>query len=161
MVTKFAQSLGIPLFHLPAHLKIAALDGSPLWEVWHRTEPVRIIGGENYSEDIIFFAYTTHHPIVLGLPWLQQHNPTIDWMSRRTTFYSAYCQIHCHSPVSPLVLTVPVQVNQDFLDISSVLACYHDLKEIFSKTRAMSLPPHHSYDCCIDLHSRTTPPQGK
>ncbi|KAI3351499.1 hypothetical protein L3Q82_020355, partial [Scortum barcoo] len=36
-------------------------------------------------------------------------------------------------------------------DISKVPPCYHDLKEVFNKAKAMSLPPHREWDCAIDL----------
>ncbi|KAI3361475.1 hypothetical protein L3Q82_012950 [Scortum barcoo] len=36
-------------------------------------------------------------------------------------------------------------------DLKGVPLCYHDLREVFSKTKAMSLPPHRPWDCPIDL----------
>ncbi|KAG1935767.1 retrotransposable element [Pimephales promelas] len=36
-------------------------------------------------------------------------------------------------------------------DLSNVPEEFHDLKEVFSKSRAASLPPHRPYDCAIDL----------
>ncbi len=47
------------------------------------------------------------------------------------------------------------------MDLSNVPAEYQDLKEVFSKSRAASLPPHRPYDCAIDLLPGTTPPKGK
>ncbi len=38
---------------------------------------------------------------------------------------------------------------------------YRDLKGVFSKSRAASLPPHRPYDCAIDLLPGTSPPKGK
>lgn len=38
---------------------------------------------------------------------------------------------------------------------------YLHLKEILSKTRATSLPPHHPYYCAIDLLPGTPPPKGQ
>lgn len=40
---------------------------------------------------------------------------------------------------------------QDPPDLSLVPEQYHDLGEVFSKDRALSLPPHRPYDCSIDL----------
>ncbi len=37
------------------------------------------------------------------------------------------------------------------VDLSAVPSEYHDLKQVFSKDRALSLPPHRPYDCAIDL----------
>ncbi|XP_041810033.1 uncharacterized protein lrfn4b [Chelmon rostratus] len=36
-----------------------------------------------------------------------------------------------------------------------------DLKEVFNKARATSLPPHRPYDCAIDLLPGTSPPKGR
>ncbi|KAL1279493.1 hypothetical protein QQF64_026166 [Cirrhinus molitorella] len=39
------------------------------------------------------------------------------------------------------------------VDLSNMPAEYLDLKGVFSKSRAASLPPHRPYDCAIDLLS--------
>ncbi len=46
-------------------------------------------------------------------------------------------------------------------DLSNVPMEYLDLKEVFSKSRAASLPPHRPYDCAIDLLPGKSPPKGK
>lgn len=45
-------------------------------------------------------------------------------------------------------------------DLTRVPAKYLDFKEVFNKSKAMSLPPHRLYDCAIDLHPGTFPPKG-
>ncbi|KAI3375434.1 hypothetical protein L3Q82_021923, partial [Scortum barcoo] len=42
-------------------------------------------------------------------------------------------------------------VPSDYPDLSRVQPCYHDLREVFDKTKATSLPPHRPWDCTIDL----------
>ncbi|KAK3567095.1 hypothetical protein QTP86_009794 [Hemibagrus guttatus] len=44
---------------------------------------------------------------------------------------------------------------------SKVPEDYLDLKEVFSKVWATSLPPHRPYDCAIDLVPGITPPCGR
>lgn len=46
-------------------------------------------------------------------------------------------------------------------DLTGVPEEYHDLRGVFSRSRAMSLPPHRPYDCAIDLRPGTTPPRGR
>ena len=46
------------------------------------------------------------------------------------------------------------------LDLSPVPPDNHDLAEVFSKTRALSLPPHRPYDCAIDLIPGSTLPSS-
>ncbi|XP_036003961.1 uncharacterized protein LOC110367566 [Fundulus heteroclitus] len=42
-------------------------------------------------------------------------------------------------------------LNEDPVDLSLVPKLYWDLKAVFSKSKAKSLPPHRPYDCAIDL----------
>lgn len=46
-------------------------------------------------------------------------------------------------------------------DLNSVPSCYHHLQEVFSKTKSLSLHPHHPYDCAIDLITGSTIPRGR
>ncbi len=58
--------------------------------------------------------------------------------------------------------SVSVSVFQEeAMNLSNVPTEYLDLKEVFSKSRAASLPPHRPYDCAIELMPGKTPPKGK
>lgn len=46
-------------------------------------------------------------------------------------------------------------------DLANVPSVYHDLAEVFQKDRAQSLPPHHPYDCAIDLLPGTPLPTSR
>ena len=41
--------------------------------------------------------------------------------------------------------------DAEYPDQKSVPSCYHHLQNVFSKTKALSLPLHRPYDCAIDL----------
>jgi len=43
-------------------------------------------------------------------------------------------------------------------DLSNVPSKYHEFADIFSKTKAEVLTPHHSYDLKINLEEGTQPP---
>jgi len=45
-------------------------------------------------------------------------------------------------------------------DLSNVLSEYHEFADIFSKTEAEVLPPHHPYDLKINLKEGSQPPVG-
>uniref|UniRef100_A0A3P9M887 Gypsy retrotransposon integrase-like protein 1 n=1 Tax=Oryzias latipes TaxID=8090 RepID=A0A3P9M887_ORYLA len=47
------------------------------------------------------------------------------------------------------------------IDLSKIPPCYHDLRTVFSKTRAGSLPPHRPYDCSIELVKGATLPKRR
>ena len=50
----------------------------------------------NHAKTLTFdVAPLGKHNVVLRLLWLQWHNPTIHWTSRKVTFVSNYCEEHC------------------------------------------------------------------
>jgi hypothetical protein len=50
----------------------------------------------NHSETLTFnIALLGGHNIILGLPWLQQHDPQLHWASGKITFASDYCEKRC------------------------------------------------------------------
>src|SRR5260370_10754163 len=50
----------------------------------------------NHSETLTFdVAPLGQHNIILGLPWLQQHDPQLHWASGKITFASDYCEKYC------------------------------------------------------------------
>ena len=74
------------------------------------------------------------HNIVLGLLWLQQHNPTIHWMSGKVTFASDYCKEHCLAqPAStflnqhPIVSQVTIENKVSELAVKPLLEQEIDL----------------------------------
>jgi hypothetical protein len=81
------------------------------------------IGG--HSEMLTFdMVPLGKHNVVLGLPWLQQHDPIIQWSNGKLTFTSDYCERHCLKvPASTFLnqqLIVPVTPLDD-LDMELLL----------------------------------------
>ena len=60
------------------------------------------------------------------------------------------------SPVSSVLV-----LQKEPIDLSRVPEVYHDLRAVFSHSRAASLPPHRPYDCAINLLPGTSPPKGR
>ena len=51
-------------------------------------------------------ANLQHHEVILGMPWLRDHNPTIDWREKKIKFNSEPCTTLClNSP--PVAYAVP------------------------------------------------------
>ncbi len=96
-------------------------------------------------------------PVILGHPWLLQHNPHFDWSKSAVLSWGPTCQTTCLAQNSP----DPVLESQEPQDLSQVPAQYHHLKVVFSKRKATSLPPHRPYDCPIELLPGTCPPRGR
>ncbi len=152
----FAKTHHIPLVPCVSHLAVAALDGRPLGSgrVQFITEEMQLRVGALHTETINIFVFQSPQtPIILGLPWLERHNPTISWSERQITQWSESCKQNCLPSTSTRKLTCTPELQ--------LPAEYHDLVEAFSKTKATQLPPHRTGDCAIDLQPGSQPPKGR
>ncbi|KAM7211164.1 hypothetical protein V8F06_013445 [Rhypophila decipiens] len=86
MDKNFAREKGLRIRTLdkPKPLYLAHGDLSD-WITTYVEQSVRI---GHHREHIMFFLTTlsSNHPVILGLPWLQKHNPDIDWKVPSLTF---------------------------------------------------------------------------
>lgn len=146
-----AIQLGLETQPLERPLEAKALNGQVLAQVSERTLPVNLHLSGNHKESIVFHIFDCKHsPLVLGLPWLKLHNPQIDWSTGRIISWSTFCHSNCLLSALPSVCSESTPVPET-PDLSAVPPVYHDLRAVFSKHHAMSLPPHRPYDCAIDL----------
>ena len=67
-------------------------------------------------------------------------------------------QIHISDPNSASGQSA--QKSDTPVDLSSVPSEYHDYTDVFSKSKADTLPPHRPYDLKINLEEGTSPPLG-
>jgi len=51
-------------------------------------------------------ANLQNHGVILGMPWLREHNPLIDWNDKRITFNSERCTTWCLKS-SPVAYAIP------------------------------------------------------
>lgn len=61
-----------------------------------------------------------------------------------------HCHAHCLKSALP-PQSPSISEQAEVIDFTSVPSEYHDLREVFCKDSACSLPPHRPYDCAIDL----------
>lgn len=73
----------------------------------------------NHEELCLFFVtdLSPDTPVILGLPWLRRHNPSIDWTRMTLRFDSRYCRMHCCPPWLSPDAPVVQQPAQDFHDL--------------------------------------------
>ncbi len=155
-----AYRLRLPVIALSQPIAVHALNGLSLPSITHSTGPLRLVTSGNHTETIQFLLTDTPiTPVVLGHPWLVLHNPHFNWSQSSILSWSEGCHATCLLSACP---SVSCSVFQDeHMDLSNVPSEYRDLKGVFSKSRAASLPPHRPYDCAIDLLPGTSPPKGK
>ena len=140
-------------------LSARALDGHVLGKILYSTIPVSLTISSNHVENIQFFVlHAPTAPLVLGRPWLNLHDPQVSWSTGRILGWSEACHATClRSAPSPSSGARPTQ-SPPYL--SGVPSVYHDLA-LVSKDQALSLPPHHPYDCAIDLLPGAPLPVGR
>jgi len=80
---------GIKMIKAKNPREIYLADGKPraMGPVTHMTKvPMDI---SSHRELATFqVANLQNHEVILGMPWLREHNPTIDWNDKRITFNS-------------------------------------------------------------------------
>ena len=67
-------------------------------------------------------------------------------------------QIHISDPNS--ISGRSAQKSDTPVDLFSIPPEYHDYADVFSKSKADTLPPHRPYDLKINLEEETSPPLG-
>lgn len=127
-----AQRLKIPITPLKNNISVSALNGQV--NITLTTITLTLVTSGNHTEQLLFFLLDSPlAPIILGHPWLVQHSPRIDWGHNSVSSWSTQCYV------------------TGSVNLSNMPAEYLNLKEVFSKSRAASLPPHRPHDCAIDL----------
>lgn len=155
-----AKRLGISMVALDDPISAKTLCGSHLAVKTHCTVPLTLKVSGNHVEQLQFLLiHSPTAPLVLGHNWLVKHNPHIDWALSSVSSWSSYCLSHCFgSACSPFSSR---SMLQEEVSVTGVPVVYHDLRAVFSKSQASSLPPHCLNDCAIDLLPGTSPPRGR
>ena len=94
----FAHSLGIPLVPVDMPFPVHALDSRPLGSglIREAPAPLDMVTQEGHKERIsLFLIDSPVFPVVLGLPWLTCHDPTISWQQRALKGGSRECSGRC------------------------------------------------------------------
>jgi hypothetical protein len=70
------------------HVPVEVNDGRTIASgaITHETTPLELCIGKHAKKIVLNIISTPHHPVILGLPWLEAHNPIIDWQSKTLTF---------------------------------------------------------------------------
>ncbi|KAK3557354.1 hypothetical protein QTP70_026572 [Hemibagrus guttatus] len=156
------KTCNIPIQPCNPPRKVNAVNNKPIGDgIRHQTLPVQLQVGLFHWETITFYVIDSpHHEIILGYPWLSVHDPVISWYQDEITHWSQFCFSHClnNTIIKPCLTT---SVESPECKPVTIPSCYHDLQEVFSKTKATQLPPHRPWDCTIDLLPNAMPPKSK
>jgi hypothetical protein len=162
----FVCAHNIPTIRTSQPIPVEAIDGRALSSgaVTETTIPLVLQIGAHQEELTFYLIATPRHPIVLGLSWLETHNPTVDWCSRSITFPTtpipARSRHSLDSAESGLVATLAVVSGNVTVPVTNLPIRYSDFSDIFEKRNADRLPAHRPYDCPIELQAGEHPPFG-
>lgn len=96
MDAELARQLGIGRHHLSPAVHVRALDGHPLGMVTHISAPVIMLLSRNHQEFIQFYLlHSPGQPLILGYPWLRQHNPHLYWETGVIREWGRRCHQTC------------------------------------------------------------------
>lgn len=154
----FIDETIVTRLNIPTRIKerpfpVKVIDGSPLASspVSSETIPLLVSAQHEHFEFCSFDIISSpHFPIVLGLPWLLLHKPTVNWHTLSVEFTSPYCASTCLRSHSITCLS----------QTPSLPLPYQDFADVFCPKLAETLPPHRPYDCPIDLLPNSKIPFG-
>ena len=163
-----ARRLGLKIEFLERPVRASSLNGMELFLITHISEPVHLHVND-HKELLRFYLFRSFsHSLVLGQSWLLNHNPHIDWRTGEIRGWGESCTQTCQVPLFQDEFVTEVNLfstnptlEAEFPDLNTVPPCYHHLGQVFSKTKALSLPPHRPSDCAIDLIPGSTIPKGR
>ncbi|ROI42812.1 Retrotransposon-derived protein PEG10, partial [Anabarilius grahami] len=155
----------------PTIYQINSITGRPLSRKHVRRigGPLKLKVGLLHREDIhLLVLEDSTADVVLGHPWLEQHNPTISWNTGEILKWGETCFSGCISelpepriPPSELSIgntSIESPVEKRSIEIPE---CYAPFSDVFCPQRASKLPPHRPWDCAIDLIPGEPVPRGK
>uniref|UniRef100_A0A3Q3ALY7 Gypsy retrotransposon integrase-like protein 1 n=1 Tax=Kryptolebias marmoratus TaxID=37003 RepID=A0A3Q3ALY7_KRYMA len=144
------KQLGLEPVPLSSPLPVMDISGQTITKINCKVSNLQFLTSGNHRETGDFLVFSSPaNQMILGFPWLQKHNPVINWTRKRIDSWSPFCLQHCLQSALP-VSNVKSE-SELKIDLAKVPTEYHDLAAVFSKTKALSLPPHRPYDCAIEL----------
>ncbi|KAF8737683.1 hypothetical protein RHS02_06087, partial [Rhizoctonia solani] len=137
-----AEALRLPLIDLPSPRIVTMLDGlSPqAGKIWKKAVLTFTYDGKKMMETFLI-CNTGSHAAILGLKWLDAHNPEIDWNTRTLSFP--------HTALEQVAIAKEEEADEKPLE--GVPSEYHQYAKVFGEEEFNKLPPHQHYDIGIEL----------
>jgi len=76
----FVTQHNIPVVKKSTPVPVEVIDGRTIafGAITHETTPLELCIGKHAEKIVLNVISTPHHPVILGLPWLEAHNLIID-----------------------------------------------------------------------------------
>jgi len=125
----------------PITLILADNQPSTTGSVTHETVPLDL-SIEGHRTTVVFeIARALAHPVILGLPWLEANNPSINWRMKTINFPRARPRNLNSETSCRTIRTINFVIPEKYIAYS----------DVFSKKEADLLPMERPYDCEIPL----------
>jgi Reverse transcriptase (RNA-dependent DNA polymerase)/RNase H-like domain found in reverse transcriptase/Integrase zinc binding domain/Chromo (CHRromatin Organisation MOdifier) domain/Integrase core domain/Retroviral aspartyl protease len=94
--TDFAKENQLPMRTKARPFKLEVVDGRPISSglVTHES-PCKMTVRSHEEELTPSCTKLGHYPVILGIPWLKTHDPTICWSKHNLGFDSSHCHANC------------------------------------------------------------------
>ncbi|KAF8684327.1 hypothetical protein RHS04_01435 [Rhizoctonia solani] len=137
-----AESLRLPLIDLPSPRTVTMLNGSSpqAGKIWKKANLTFSFDGKRITKTFLI-CNTGSHAAILGLKWLDAHNPEIDWNHQTLSFP--------HAPPEHVAIAEEEEADQNPLD--GVPSKYRQYAKVFGEEEFNKLPPHRHYNIGIEL----------
>ncbi|KAK3554204.1 hypothetical protein QTP70_020092 [Hemibagrus guttatus] len=154
----------------PKVYQIHVLTERPLRQVHQLAGPLCLQIGALHTEEIYLMVLEdSMADVVLGHPWLEQHNPILSWKTGEVLRWGEHCFEGCfpERPSPRLSQVHEVQVHATSVESPlenrsiNIPACYSHFSDVFCPKKASKLPPHWPWDCAIDLIPSEPVPRGR
>ncbi|KAK3553387.1 hypothetical protein QTP70_003551 [Hemibagrus guttatus] len=164
------RQLQLPTAATPKIYQVHAVTGKLLRQVRRQAGPLWLHIGVMHMEEIVLMVLEdSTADVVLGHPWLEQHDSIISWRTGEILRWGHKCFEGCFPerpnprPSRPHALQVHATLVESPLEARSVniLACYSHFWDVFCPKKASKLPPHRPWDCAIDLIPGEPVPKGR
>ncbi len=166
------RQLRLPTSATETVYQVQSITGKPLSRrhVRHSAGPIQLRIGQLHLETLhLLVLEGSTVDIILGRPWLVQHDPILSWRTGEVLKWGDSCFSQCFpdlpqpspSPPVPLAInstSIESPVEKQSVEIPS---CYTPFSDVFCPKRAAQLPPHRPWDCAIDLFPGEPVPHGK
>ncbi|EUC56294.1 Transposon Tf2-1 polyprotein, partial [Rhizoctonia solani AG-3 Rhs1AP] len=133
---KFARKHNLPLIELYAPRTIIAIDGKEIEDkVRHKVKMTLKIAERDFTITFYAMPLGDDTPLILGLSWLKEANPTIGWRDSSLTYQEEQGGA----------------IKAKKGELEELPAEFQEYQDIFSEKLFKCLPEHRSYDCAIDF----------
>uniref|UniRef100_A0A3Q3FKI6 Gypsy retrotransposon integrase-like protein 1 n=1 Tax=Kryptolebias marmoratus TaxID=37003 RepID=A0A3Q3FKI6_KRYMA len=125
------KQLQLKTVQLSTPLPVMDISGQVITRIEFRVPQLHFLTSGNHRETAEFLVFSApSSQLILGFPWLQRHNPVINWTERRIDSWSPFCLQHCLQSALPSPSNK--NVSEVKTDLTKVPTEYHDLAAVFT-----------------------------